>query len=162
MSGFLTLVPFQRAAEAAAKKLGVTEPVRVVWERDCPGRESLGKHEAHCHVLASDSRGTICVADSIAEGTPAGIRSLMEHEVTHLVGGVPPGHGSGFKKALAAIQPASWEAKKLRREGSLAHAHRWKPSYLIGIERGQAILSERCDGCDGTRRAVYERVSVVD
>ena len=77
----------QRECERIARRLGVTDTVKVVWSRDCPsGQRRWGRTTyAHCHTHGS-SRGTICLRERYFYGLKvrqAG--GMLQHEVAHLV-----------------------------------------------------------------------------
>lgn len=156
----ITLDQLQRSAESAARKLGVTEPIKVVWSRDCPTNSLTTRSNAHCHT-EPEWRGVICVSDHWDLYTRDDARRLMEHEVTHLTPEGKRGHGIGFHRSLARLQPDSHEARKLKRQGVLAHSHRWRAAR-IRPGSGQpkppdVIIMERCSGCGDERPALYTR-----
>ena len=148
-----TLKQYQAAAEHAAKKMGLEEPIAVRWmDILCSAHSKLTL--AHCHVdNGKMPRGTICVRRRTT--WPNGIYDLMTHEVAHLVART---HGS--KRMLAAIakaNPKGGEAKMARRIGAVPHRHRWAPHRLENINSSGVHIQESCDACGSTRIATYVR-----
>ena len=149
-----TLKQYQAAADRAARKLGVTDPVVVRWQGgECRIRNK--RTGAHCHVAPGygQARGTICIRRGLT-----GAMSWMAHEVAHLVSRA---HGSkGFLRAVATVLPKSAEARMARRIGAIPHRHQWRSvgGWATSAGPGVVTIREACDACGESRTALYQRV----
>lgn len=163
-----TLQDFQREADKVATRLGITDVVTVRWaETGTPCKIGPRGADAHCHVTPEERfapgyphmvRGTICINARYERASDEAVRDLMRHEVAHLA--AKGKHGLSFKKVLASLEPTGGFARQLKRQGVLAHRHRFKanPGFGITVRNGKVIIKEQCHGCGTSQDAEYRKV----
>ena len=128
----MSLAVFQREAERVAQRLGVTDPIRLVWKRNCPKpRRWRGSTYAHCHAHGDD-RGVICLRERDWYGRRlTDVQGKLQHEVAHLV--VRDHRAKGYREAVALAAGKKPHQHRFHETGGVSIYH-WAGQELVAVE----------------------------